>query len=187
MYETSDFKKGLKILIKEDPWVILDFQHVKPGKGNQFTRTKLKNLLSGANVDMTFRSGEKFPIPDISYKALSYIYRDSSGFHFMDQKTCETYVLNESLVGALSGYLLEGQEISGCFFNGKAVSIELPKTVILKVKETEPGFKGDTVSGGALKKAVMETGLEVQVPLHIHAGDKLKISSQDGSYIERSS
>ena len=184
MYETNDFKKGLKILIKSEPHVILDFQHVKPGKGNQFTRTKLKNLLSGSNVDMTFRSGEKFAIPDIAYRPLSYIYKDNSGFHFMDQQNYESLFIDKSTVADKAGYLTENREVTACFFNSQVISIELPKSLILTVKKTEPGFKGNTVSN-TTKPAVMETGLVVQVPLHINEGDKLKINTSDGAYIER--
>ena len=171
-------------MIKGEPHVILDFQHVKPGKGNQFTRTKLKNLLSGSNMDMTFRSGEKFPIPDISYSPLAYLYKDSSGFHFMDQKNYESLSLDESIVGDKAEYLTENREVNACFFNNQVVSIELPKSLILTVKKTEPGFKGNTVSN-TTKPAIMETGLVVQVPLHINEGDKLKINTSDGTYIER--
>lgn len=186
MYDTSDFKKGLKILIKDEPHVILDFQHVKPGKGNQFTRTKLKNLLSGTNMDMTIRSGEKFPVPDISYRPLAYIYKDSSGFHFMDQKSYESLVINENILGDRVWYLTENRQVTACFFNNQVISVELPKSLILTVKKTEPGFKGNTVSN-TTKPATMETELVVQVPLHINEGDKLKINTSDGSYIERSS
>lgn len=184
MYGTNDFKKGLKILIKDDPHVILDFQHVKPGKGNQFTRTKLKNLLSGSNLDMTFRSGEKFPVPDISYKTLSYIYKDASGFCFLDQESYESLPINEKIIGDKAYYLTENREVTACFFNGRVISIELPKSLILAVKKTEPGFKGNTVSN-TTKPATMETGLLVQVPLHINEGDTLKINTSDGTYIER--
>ena len=184
MYETSDFKKGLKILIKGAPYVILDFQHVKPGKGNQFTRTKLKHLISGGQHDMTFRSGETFAVPDIVYKPMNFLYKDSAGFHFMDQKSYETVAIHEKAVGSKGGFLTENSEVTACFFNGQALSVELPKSLILTVQKTEPGFKGNTVSA-PMKTAVMETGLAVQVPLHIKEGDRLKINTSDGSYIER--
>ena len=184
MYGTGDFKKGLKILIKGEPYVILDFQHIKPGKGNQFTRTKLASLLTGVNTELTIRSGEKFEIPDIDYKTLSYMYKDSDSFYFMDSRSYETLSIDKTIIGNSELYLTESLEVTSCFFNNQPVSIELPKNVILTVSGTEPGVKGDRVSR-ALKKAVMETGLEVQVPLHIDKGDKLKINSRDGTYIER--
>ena len=184
MYGTSDFKKGLKIMIKGEPHVILDFQHIKPGKGNQFTRTKLANLLTGANMDLTARSGEKFAIPDIDYKTLSYVYKSAGAFHFMDTKSYETLPIDAKIIGDKKYYLTESLQVTGCFFNNKAVSIDLPKSLALAVAQTEPGFKGNTVSS-ATKPAIMETGLALQVPLHINEGDKIKISAKDGTYIER--
>ena len=184
MYGTNDFKKGLKILVKGEPCVILDFQHIKPGKGNQFTRTKLKNLISGANRDLTVRSGEKFGIPDIIYKTLSYIYKSGDMFHFMDTKTFETLEIDETVVGTAGSYLTENLEVSACFFNERIISIEIPKSLVLKVTRTEPGFKGNTVSR-TTKPAVLETGLTVQVPLHINEGDRLKVNTETGTYVER--
>ena len=184
MYGTSDFKKGLKILVKGAPHVILDFQHVKPGKGNQFTRTKLKSLLTGATFDITVRSGEKFPIPDITYKSLSYVYKDTQSFYFMDMESCEIVGISKDTVGGAKNYLTESLQVTVCRFNGEAISIELPKSLILKVAQTEPGFKGNTVTG-ATKPAIMETGLVIQTPLHINEGDMLKVNTADGSYIER--
>jgi elongation factor P len=184
MYETSDFKKGLKILIEGQPFTIVDFQHVKPGKGNQFTRTKLKNLLSGSNLERTFKSGEKFEVPDIVYKEMNFLYKDESGFNFMDQTSYEQMALNSDVVGENSNYLIENLQVQVCIFNDRAVGIEVPKSVHLKVASTEPGFKGNTVSG-TTKPAKLETGHIVQVPLHINEGDVLKINTTDGAYVER--
>ena len=184
MYGTSDFKKGLKIMIKQEPHVILDFQHVKPGKGNQFTRTKLTNLLTGTNVDLTIRSGEKFAVPDIDYKTLSFVYKDSDSFYFMDNKAYETIGIDKELIGNNQYYLTESLEVTGCFFNNKVISIELPKSLVVLIKETEPGFKGNTVSN-TTKPAKTDTGLNLQVPLHINQGDKIKVNTKDGTYIER--
>ena len=186
MHGTSDFKKGLKILIKNEPHVILDFQHIKPGKGNQFTRTKLRNILTGSNVDLTFRSGEKFDIPDVVYKTLSYIYKSNEDYHFMDTVSYETLALSADIVGENKNYIIENLQVSACFFNEKPISLEIPKSLILKVAKTEPGFKGNTVSN-TTKPATLETGLVIQVPLHINEGDQLKINTTDGTYIERSS
>jgi elongation factor P len=184
MYETSDFKKGLKILIEGQPFTIVDFQHVKPGKGNQFTRTKLKNLLTGSNLERTFKSGEKFEVPDIVYKDMNFLYKDESGFNFMDQTSYEQMALNTEVVGENANYLIENLQVQVCVFNDRAVGIEVPKSVSLKVTSTEPGFKGNTVSG-TTKPATLETGHVVQVPLHINEGDVLKINTTDGAYVER--
>ena len=171
-------------MVKGEPCVIVDFQHFKPGKGNQFTRTKLINLLKGGYMELTVRSGEKFAIPDINYKTLSYTYKDSDSFYFMDSQTYETLAIDKNIIGDKKYYLIESLQVTSCFFNNKVISIELPKQLVLTVTQTEPGFKGHTVSH-TTKPATMETGLAVQVPLHINEGDKLKINSKDGTYIER--
>ena len=171
-------------MIKGEPHVILDFQHVKPGKGNQFTRTKLTNLLTGSNIDLTVRSGEKFAVPDIVYKNLSFVYKDTDNFHFMDTQSYETLPIDKKLIGNDKYYLTESLEVTACFFNNRVISIELPKSLVLKIEETEPGFKGNTVSN-TTKPAVTDTGLNLQVPLHINKGDKIKINTKDGTYIER--
>ncbi|MCZ0932237.1 MAG: elongation factor P, partial [Oligoflexia bacterium] len=133
-------------MVRKEPHVILDFQHVKPGKGNQFTRTKLTNLLTGSNVDLTVRSGEKFAVPDIDYKTLSFVYKDADSFYFMDTKSYETIAIDKKIVGNNKYYLTESLEVTGCFFNNKVISIEFPKSLALTIEETEPGFKGNTVS-----------------------------------------
>ena len=184
MYGTSDFKKGLKILIKKEPCSILDFQHVKTGRGGQFTRTKIKNLLTGSIVELTFRSGEKFAVPDIFYQTLSYTYNDKEGFHFMNTSSYETLILSPEIIGDSKHYLAENIEITACLFENRVVFIEVPKSIILKITNTDPGFKGNTVSN-ATKPALLETGLTLQVPLHINEGEKIKINTTDGSYIER--
>src|SRR5690606_28571619 len=149
MYSTSDFKKGLKLLIDGEPYSIVDFQHVKPGKGNQFTRTKLKSLLTGSNLERTFKSGEKFEEPDVDYREMNFLYRDDSGFNFMDQTSYEQMALNDEVVGDGVNFLTENLAVKVCLFNGRAVGIELPKSVNLKVVETAPGHKGNTVTGGS--------------------------------------
>lgn len=184
MYKTSDFKKGLKIIIKGEPYVILDFQHIKPGKGNQFTRTKLTNLLTGIHQDLTIRSGERFEVPDITYKNLTYTYKDSEDFYFIEKESYETIAISSKIIGDNKYYLTESLEITSCVFNKQIISIELPKSLILTVKHTEPGFKGNTVSK-ATKPATMTTGLVMQVPLYIKVKDQIKINTKDGSYVER--
>jgi elongation factor P len=186
MLSTSDFKKGSKLLIDGEPYTVTDFQHVKPGKGNQFTRTKMRNLITGANLERTFKSGEKFPIPDVVYQDMNFLYSDENGFHLIDQASFEQISLSRELVGDAANYLIENMEVKVCVFNERAVGIEIPGSVKLKVKQTDPGFKGNTVNN-TFKPATMETGLIVQVPLHINEGDVLKINTADGSYVERSS
>jgi elongation factor P len=184
MYDLSDFKKGLQILVEGEPYSVVDFQHVKPGKGNQFTRTKLRNLLNGSNLERTFKSGEKFGIPDIAYKEMNFLYVDESGYNFMDQTSYEQLSLDKDLLGDAVNYLIENLQVKICFYNDRAVGVELPKSVNLKVTQTDPGFKGNTVTG-TYKPATLETGYVVQVPLHINQGDTLKINTTDGAYVER--
>ena len=184
MYDLSDFKKGLKVLLDGQPYSVVDFQHVKPGKGNQFTRTKLRHLITGSNLERTFKSGEKFAVPDVAFKDMAFLYKDENGFAFMDQSSYEQVALNAELVGENANYLTENLEIKVVFFNDRAVGIELPNSVQLRVVQTDPGFKGNTVNN-TFKAATMETGFVAQVPLHIGEGDLLKINTEDGAYVER--
>lgn len=184
MYDLSDFKKGLKVLVDGEPYTVVDFQHVKPGKGNQFTRTKLRNLITGSNLERTFKSGEKFGVPDVAYKDMNFLYRDDTGFHFMDQESFEQMSLSAELISENANYLIENLQIQICLFNDRAVGVELPKSVNLKVTQTDPGFKGNTVTN-TYKPATLETGHVVQVPLHINEGDVLKVNTSDGAYVER--
>ncbi len=184
MYDTSDFKKGLKILLEGQPYSIIDFQHVKPGKGNQFTRTKMKNMITGSNLERTFKSGEKFEVPDVMTRDANFLYVDDSGYNFMDQEDYNQYAMNEDDIGDAKNFLLENMQVTILFFNDRAIGIDLPNTVALVVSQTDPGVKGNTVTGGS-KPATLETGLVVQVPLHINEGDKLKVDTRTGEYMER--
>ncbi len=184
MVGTNDFKKGLRISIKKEPYVILDFQHVKPGKGNQFTRTKLKHLIKGSLLDLTIRSGEKFKEPDIIYKDMNFLYKDESQFYFMDRDSYEQITLPQKIIGEYGMFLIENMTVKICFFDQQPVGMELAKTVQLKIKDTEPGFKGNTVTN-TTKPATLETGLVIQVPTHLNSGDIIKINTKKCSYIER--
>ena len=184
MYQTSDLKKGLKILINNQPFTVLDFQHVKPGKGNQFTRTKIKNLIDGSVLDKTFKSGEKIGIPDIESRSVNFLYKDEELMHFMYPDTYEQISLTKKDMGSAIYYLKENMNVKILFFNNTAINLDLPKTVSLKITSTEPGMKGNTVSG-ATKPAILETELKIQVPLHIQSGDLVKIDTESGKYVER--
>jgi elongation factor P len=185
MYTTSDFKKGLKILIDGQPFSVVDFQHVKPGKGNQFTRTKLKNMISGANLEKTYKSGEKFEVPDVMTRDCTFLYKEETGFVFMDKENYEQYIMSPENTGESANFLTENLEVTILFFNGRAIGVDVPNSVYLKVAQTDPGVKGDRVTG-ATKQATLESGYVVNVPLHITEGDVLKIDSRTGEYIERS-
>jgi len=183
MYSTPDFRRGLRIEINEEPFIIVDFQHVKPGKGGAFVRTKLKNLLNGNVVDRTFRSGEKVGKPDIEEKEMQYLYSDGA-FHFMDNDSYEQVALTAELVGDAKDFLQENSTVTVLFYKGRAVNLELPTFVILEVTEAEPGLKGDTASS-VTKPVTVETGARINVPLFINPGDRLKIDTRTGDYIER--
>ncbi len=185
MYTTSDFKKGLKILIDGQPFSVVDFQHVKPGKGNQFTRTKLKNMITGTNLEKTYKSGEKFEVPDVMTRDCTFLYKEDTGYVFMDKENYEQYIMAPDAAGESANFLTENLEVTILFFNGRAIGVDVPNSVFLKVAQTDPGVKGDRVTG-ATKPATLETGYIVNVPLHITEGDVLKIDSRTGEYIERS-
>jgi len=184
MYETADFRKNLKIMVEGQPYVIVDFQHVKPGKGNQFSRTKLRNLLTGQNLERTFKSGEKFEVPNVENIEMTYLYKDDNGFNFMNQSNYEQMSMMEHEIGDAKDFLTENLAVFITLYNDKAVNVEVPKAVNLKVAFTEPGIKGDRVSG-ATKPATLETGFVVNVPLHINEGDLLRIDTTSGEYVER--
>ncbi|MBL7669571.1 MAG: elongation factor P [Bdellovibrionaceae bacterium] len=184
MYDTADFKKGLRIMMEGNPFIIVDFQHVKPGKGNQFTRTKLRNLLTGQNREVTFKSGEKFEVPNVEMKEMTFLYKDENGFNFMDQTNFEQILMMPSEVGESSNFLTENLQVVIMIYNERPVAVDVPKAVNLRVAQTDPGVKGDRVSGGT-KPATLESGLVVQVPLHINEGDLLRVDTSTGEYVER--
>ena len=186
MYEVSDFRNGLKIEMDGYPWSIVSFQHVKPGKGNAFTRTKLRNLVLGTVIERTFKSGEKFQPADLEQKEMQFLYKEGDAYNFMDTSNYEQLHIDESHMGDSKNWLKDNTVANILFYKGKAISVEPPVFVTLAVKSTEPGFKGDTATG-TLKPAVLETGAEVQVPLFINIGDVLKIDTRTGEYVERAS
>lgn len=186
MYSTSDFRRGLRILYEGQPYVIVDFQHHKPGKGAAVVRTKLKNLLTGQVIDPTFRSGDKVGRPDLEDKEVQYLYTAEGVYHFMDPSSYEQYEISGDVLGDATKFLVENMTCSVLFYEGKAISIDLPNHVVLEVVECDPAVRGDTVTG-ATKPAKLSGGHVVQVPLFINEGDKLKIDTRTGEYIERAS
>ncbi len=185
MYQTTDFRKGLKIEYEGKAFSIVNFQHVNPGKGSAFVRTKIKNLETGKVLDVTFKAGvDKVGIPDLEFKEMQFLYSDSDGYHFMDTKTYDQLALSKDEVEDTANYLIENLSVRVTFFKGKPVAIELDNFVELEVKETQPNIKGDTSSGGG-KPATLETGLTITVPFHINAGDVLKIDTRTDKYVEK--
>ena len=172
---TADFRKGLKIELEGEPYIITDFLHVKPGKGS---------LVTGNVIDRTFRSGEKVETPDLEEKTMQYLYHEGDTYHFMDSATYEQFTLAGNLLGSDSNFLQENVEVKILFHNGQPIGVELPLFVELTIVQTEPGVKGDTASGGT-KPATVETGAVIQVPLFLDEGDVIKVDTRTGEYIER--
>lgn len=184
MISTNDFQTGIAIEIEDQLYEVLEFQHVKPGKGNAFVRTKLKNLITGSNVDRTFRAGEKVKRAFLERKEMEYLYRQDNQYHMMDMESYEQSTLSIEQIGKGVKYLKENEKIKVVMHGQNVIGVDLPINVTLEISETEPGVKGDTASG-ASKTAKTETGLVVQVPLFINEGDRIKVDTRTGSYIER--
>jgi elongation factor P len=182
--DTSQFRNGVKIILDGNPFVITYFQHVKPGKGGAFVRTKVKNLLNGKAFEKTFRSGEKVDEADVEQRSMQYLYLDGENLVFMDQETYDQLPFGASVVGDSRNYLKENTEVDVLFWNGNPINIELPAFVELAVAQTDPGMKGDTASG-ATKPATLETGAVVNVPLFIKEGETLRVDTRSGEYVER--
>ena len=185
MISTSDFKKGTKILFRDEPYMVLEYVHVKPGKGGAFLRTKMKNMITGLVREETFRSGEKFSQPDLQYKEMQYLYQDNSLYNFMDQETYDQVALSYEQVEEVKGYLKEQEIYTILYFNEKPIAVSPPMFMELEVKETMPGVRGDTAQGGATKPATLETGLVIQIPLFVDEGDIIKIDTRKKEYVER--
>ena len=184
MISVNDFKTGLTISVDNGIWKVIDFQHVKPGKGSAFVRSKLKSLRTGAVQEYTFRSTAKVETADIQTKSMQYLYNDGSSYVFMDTSTYDQLAIPNEQIGDEANYLLENMVVSVITHEGETLGIQLPNTVDLKVAKTEPNIKGDTSSGGG-KPATMETGLVVNVPFFINEGDVLTINTSDGTYVSR--
>jgi elongation factor P len=181
---TAEFRKGLKIELEGEPYVITDFLHVKPGKGGAFVRTKLKSLVTGNVIDRTFRSGEKVQTPALDERNMQYLYREGEAYNFMDSDTYEQLTLTADQLGEDSNFLKENVQVRIVFHNGKPIGVELPFFVELTIVKSEPGVRGDTARGGT-KPATVETGAVIQVPLFLNEGDRIKVDTRTGEYIER--
>ncbi|MCK5381665.1 MAG: elongation factor P [Candidatus Latescibacteria bacterium] len=184
MASTANFRNGMTLMIDGRLFSIADFQHVKPGKGGAFVRTKLKNVLTGAVIDRTFRAGERVEEVRIDQKPMQYLYRAGDEYYFMDTETYDQFPLPNELIGELIPYLKEGEMLSVMMHGDTPIGAELPFFVELRIKQTDPGLKGDTATGGS-KPATMETGAVVQVPLFINEGDRIKVDTRTGTYVER--
>jgi elongation factor P len=186
MATTNDLKNGLVLNLDGQLWTVIDFQHVKPGKGGAFVRTKLKNVLSGKVVDKTFNAGVKVDTATVDRREMTYLYRDGNDFVFMDTQSYDQLHVPQSVVGDAEHFMLENQDAIVGIHEGTPLFVELPASVVLAIEYTEPGLQGDRSSGGT-KPARLETGYEIQVPLFITTGEKVKVDTRDGSYLGRAS
>lgn len=184
MATTSDVRKGSAIEIGGKVYFIVEYQHVKPGKGNAFVRMRLKNIETGQVIDTTLKSGSGVNVVRVEKRQVQYLYSDEEYSYFMDVQSYDQYQISNKTIEIEKKFLLENSELIGLFADGKFVGIELPFFVILKIIETEPGVKGNTVQGGT-KPAVVETGAKINVPLFVNKGDKIKVDTRTGEYVER--
>lgn len=184
MVSAGDFRKGMTVEIDGQVYTIVDFLHVKPGKGAAFVRTKIKNVVTGAVLERTFNPTEKFEQAHIERKEMQYLYSDGDLYYFMDTETYEQLPLNKDKVEDALKYIKENMNVTIKFYKGEAFSVEPPNFVELQVVQTDPGFKGDTATGGS-KPATLETGAVIQVPLFVNTGDVIRIDTRTGEYMER--
>lgn len=184
MISAGDFRKGITVEMDGSVYVIVDFQHVKPGKGAAFVRTRLKNVITGGVIEKTFNPTEKLENAHIETKEMQYLYNDGDLYYFMDTETFEQIPLNHSQVEDAIMYVKENSNVTIKFYKGEAFSVDPPNFVELEVTETEPGFKGDTATGGS-KPATLETGAQIQVPLFVNIGDVIRVDTRTNEYMER--
>ncbi len=182
--DTSDLRKGLKIMVNDQPCVVVENQFVKPGKGQAFSRVKLKSLSTGTSFERTYKSGEKLDPADVETRTLQFIYPDGTDFVFMDAQTGEQIHVNGDKVGDDARWMSDGMNVDVTVFKGVAIGVELPAHVVLQIVESEPGIKGDTASG-ATKPAKLSTGATVNVPLFVKEGEWVKVDTREGTYLER--
>jgi elongation factor P len=184
MISSNDFRNGVTIVIEGHLWTVIEFLHVKPGKGSAFVRTRLKNVKTGSTVERTFRAGEKLERATVDNRDMQMLYNDADGYHFMDTESYENITLQRDLIGDPADFLKDGMRVAMQFHDGTPIGVDLPAHVELKVEETDPGFKGDTATG-TTKPAKLETGATVAVPLFVNPGDMIRIDTRDRRYIGR--
>ncbi|MBN6777947.1 elongation factor P [Pseudoclavibacter alba] len=184
MATTADIKNGIVMIIDGQLWQVIEFQHVKPGKGGAFVRTKLKNVVSGKTVDRTFNAGSKIETATVDRRDYQYLYRDGESFVFMDQSDFDQLTVSETVVGDAAKYMLEQQEVQIAMYQGEPLYLEMPASVELEITYTEPGLQGDRSNAGT-KPATLETGAEIQVPLFVNQGTRVKVDTRTGDYLGR--
>jgi elongation factor P len=184
MYDTSDIRKGLKIILDGQPYTVTEFQFVKPGKGQAFTRVRLKHLSTGSVLDRTFKSGEKLEPADVEQRTMTFIYPEGDAFVFMDQSSGDQVSIPEDQIGDNRNFLIDGLDVEVTFFKGEPIDVTLPAHVVVQITQSDPGIRGDTASN-VTKPATLSTGAIVQVPLFINEGEWIKVDTRTGQYMER--
>lgn len=185
MASPSDIKKGVVILQNGEPWVVTEFQHINPGKGAAFVRTRIKNLKSGRTLEQTFKVSETIDIVEVEYRNMQYLYHDATGYTFMDSGTYEQSTMSDEIVGEQGQYLQEGLEVTLTMYEGQAIALQLPRKMNFKIVETMPAVKGDTASGNVTKEAKVDAGFIVHVPIFIKEGESIVVNTDTGEYVER--
>ena len=184
MHDTTAFRKNLKIEIDGEPWVILSAQHVKPGKGVAFVKTRMRNLITGRTLERNFRSGDKVGVPNLRQREMQYLYNDGEGWVFMDNSNYEQITLMKDAIEEALPFLLDNLSVDILFYEGKAISVDLPNFIEVEVTECGPGVKGDTAQGGS-KPATISTGYTLNVPLYLNEGETIKVDTRTGEFVER--
>ncbi len=185
MSSPSEIKKGVVILQNGDPWVVTEFQHINPGKGAAFVRTRIKNAKTGKTLETTFKMSETINLVEMEYRNMQYLYHDNTGYTFMDNATYDQLTMSDEEVGEDGKYLTEGMELMMSIYDGKAIAMQLPRKMKFKVVETMPAVKGDTASGNVTKEAKTNNGFTIRVPIFINEGEEVIVNTDDGSYVER--
>jgi elongation factor P len=186
MISSNDLRNGVTIVVDGQLWTVIEFLHVKPGKGSAFVRTRLKNVKTGTTLERTFRAGERLERATVDNRQMQMLYNDGDGYHFMDQESFENFTIQRDLIGGPADFLKDGMVVDVQFHDGVPIGVDLPAHVELRIVETDPGFKGDTATN-ATKPAKLETGATVNVPLFVESGDLIRIDTRDRRYIGRSS
>lgn len=184
MVTAGELRKGMRVLVDGEPYIVVDFSNVKMGRGRPHTKAKMKHLITGSVFEKSYLSSENFELPDLENRKMQYLYNDADGYHFMDSTTYEQSPLSVESLGDTRLYLMENHEYSILFFEGRPISLDMPASVVLEVTDAEPAVKGDTVSN-IQKGATLESGLKIKVPLFVKVGDKVKVDTRTGQYIER--
>ncbi|MEK7116490.1 MAG: elongation factor P [Patescibacteria group bacterium] len=185
MSSPSEIKKGSVILQNGDPWVVIEFQHINPGKGAAFVRTRIKNAQTGKTLEMTYKVSETITLVEMEYRNMQYLYHDATGFTFMDSQTYEQFTMSDAYVGDAGKYLTEGLEVTLSMYEGQPIALQLPRKMTFKIVETMPAVKGDTTSGNVQKDAKVDAGFTIRVPIFITEGEDVIVNTDTGEYVER--